>query len=154
MLIGVVSDSHGVFNPAIREYLQGVTQILHAGDIGKAEVLDRLEQIAPVVTVTGNVDWGGALDRRFPRVQRLTIGGCAIYMTHIGGLPAEMQGRLPVPPPDVFTCGHSHIPLLERSGGVLFLNPGSIGPPRFGRRPSLALLRIDAGQTSAEIIHL
>jgi putative phosphoesterase len=154
MRIGVISDTHGVYHPAIPAHFAGVTQILHAGDIGKAEIIRQLESIAPVLAVTGNVDWGGAIDRQHPRVQQLEIAGCAIYMTHIGGTPNELQGRLPTPRPDVYICGHSHIPLLQRRDEVLFLNPGSAGPPRFGRKPSLAILTIEAGAASAELITL
>ncbi len=154
MRIGVISDTHGIFHPDVPRHFAGVERILHAGDIGRAEIIARLESIAPVVAVTGNVDWGGPLDRRFKRVERLELAGCAIYMTHIGGTPEAMIGRLPAPRPDVFICGHSHIPLVERLNDVLFLNPGSAGPARFGRAPSLALLRIANGQPSAEIIAL
>jgi uncharacterized protein len=154
MLIGVISDTHGVFHPDVPRHFAGVERILHAGDIGREDIIARLESIAPVVAVTGNVDWGGSLDRRFKRVERIEIDGCAIYMTHIGGTPREMAWRLPTPRPDVFICGHSHIPLVERLSDVLFLNPGSAGPARFGLKPSLALLRIEDGQPSAEIIPL
>jgi putative phosphoesterase len=154
MQIGVISDTHGVFHPAIPVHFAGVTQILHAGDIGRAEIIRQLESIAPVLAVTGNVDWGGPLDREHPRVQRLEIEGCAIYMTHIGGTPDELHDRLPTPRPHVYICGHSHIPLLQHRSEVLFLNPGSAGPPRFGRKPSLSILTIEAGVASAELISL
>ena len=154
MRIGVISDTHGTFHPAIPEHFAGVKQIWHAGDIGKAEIIQQLAAIAPVVAVTGNVDWGGPLDRHYPRVQRLEIEGCAIYMTHIGGTPNQLEGRLPTPRPNVYICVHSHIPLLQRYNEVLFLNPGSAGPPRFGRKPSLAILTIEGGAASAELITL
>jgi hypothetical protein len=154
MRIGVISDTHGVFHPAVPAHFAGVAQILHAGDIGRAEIIQQLEAIAPVVAVTGNVDWGGPLDRQIPRIQRLELEGCSIYMTHIGGTPNELQGRLPTPRPDVYICGHSHIPLLQQQQGVLFLNPGSAGPPRFGRKPSLAILTIEGGTATAEIMML
>jgi uncharacterized protein len=154
MRIGVISDTHGVFHRSIPEHFAGVDQILHAGDIGKAEIIQRLAMIAPVLAVTGNVDWGGPLDRQHPRVQRLELAGCAIYMTHIGGTPNELQGRLPTPRPDVYICGHSHLPLLQRQNEVLFLNPGSAGPRRFGRAPSLAILTIADGRAEAKLIML
>lgn len=154
MLIGVISDTHGKFHPAIPAHFAGVEHILHAGDIGKSEILVQLAAIAPVLAVTGNVDWGGPLDRRHPRVQQVKLGGCTIYMTHIGGRPDEMQQRLPTPRPDVYICGHSHIALLERRDDVLYLNPGSAGAPRFGRPPSLARLAIHDGRAEAELIWL
>lgn len=154
MRIGVISDTHGMFHPAIPQHFVGVEQILHAGDIGKVEIIQRLAEIAPVLAVTGNVDWGGSLERHHPRVHRLELAGCSIYMTHIGGTPNQLQGRLPTPRPDVYICGHSHIPLLQRENGILFLNPGSAGPSRFGRKPSLAILTVEDGAASAELITL
>ncbi len=154
MLIGVISDTHNVFHPAVPQHFAGVQQILHAGDIGSAAILAQLEQIAPVTVVTGNIDWGGPLDQQYPRIQRLDMAGCAIYMTHIGGLPDVMITRLPEPRPSVYICGHSHIPIIEQKDDVLFLNPGSAGPSRFGRRPSLALLTLEKGIASAELILL
>ncbi len=154
MLIGVISDTHGLFHPAIPRHFAGVQQILHAGDIGNGSIISRLEELAPVVAVTGNVDWGRPLDQQHPRIQQLQLAGCRIYMTHIGGLPNVMIKRLPEPSPDVYICGHSHIPVVERLDDVLFLNPGSAGPSRFGRRPSLALLTIDTQGPVAELILL
>ena len=154
MLIGVISDTHGKFHPAIPQHFAGAATILHAGDIGGSTIIPQLEAIAPVLAVTGNVDWGGPLDRHYPRVQQLDIAGCAIYMTHIGGRPGEVHDHLPTPRPNVYICGHSHIALAEQHEDVLYLNPGSAGAPRFGRPPSLARLTIDAGKASAELIWL
>jgi hypothetical protein len=153
MQIGVISDTHGTFNPAIRTHFAGVELILHAGDIGPRGIITQLEEIAPVLAVTGNVDWGGPLDQLYPRVQQIELAGRLIYMTHIGGKPSELRGRLPEPKPAVYICGHSHIALLERDDDVLFLNPGSAGAPRFGRRPSLARLTL-ADEISAELTWL
>lgn len=154
MLIGVISDTHGVFHPAIPQHFAGVQQILHAGDIGNGTIISRLEELAPVAAVTGNVDWGRPLDHQYPRVIQLQLEGCQIYITHIGGLPNVMIRRLPEPRPDVYICGHSHIPIVERIDDVLFLNPGSAGPSRFGRRPSLARLSIGEQGAVAELILL
>lgn len=154
MKIGVISDTHGRFHPAIRQHFSGVEHILHAGDIGNATIADQLATIASLTAVTGNVDWGGPLDRQYPRMQRLSLAGCTIYMTHIGGKPRDLLRTLPNPKPQVYIFGHSHVALLEQFDDVLFLNPGSAGPARFGRQPSLALLTIENGMPAAEIIWL
>lgn len=154
MLIGVISDTHGYLDPRATLALQGSEVILHAGDIGDAAVIEALEQIAPVTAVAGNVDMGTALGRRYPAVQQLELAGCAIYMTHIGGRPAEVAARLPAPRPAVYICGHTHVALLEEYGDLLFLNPGAAGRPRFGGSLSVALLRIAAGRASARIVTL
>ena len=154
MIIGVISDTHGVFHPAIPQHFADVELILHAGDIGQASIITQLEELAHVAAVTGNVDWGRPIDREYPRIQQLELAGCAVYMTHIGGWPDVMITRLPQPRPDVYICGHSHIPIIERVDDVLFLNPGSAGPSRFGRRPSLARLTIDEHGAVAELILL
>lgn len=154
MLVGVISDTHGKFHPAIPTHFAGVELILHAGDIGQRAVMTQLEALAPVLAITGNVDWGGLLDRLYPRVQQIELEGQLVYMTHIGGRPQELRGRLPEPKPAVYICGHSHIALLERDDKVLFLNPGSAGAPRFGRKPSLARMTVTPDEITAELIWL
>ena len=142
MRIGVISDTHGYFDGRVGAYFDGMEHIIHAGDIGKAAIIERLEAIAPVTVVTGNVDWGGPLDRVYQRTERLAVAGYIIYVTHIGDKPAALVAHLPDPRPDVYIYGHSHIPLIERLQGVLFVNPGAAGKPRFGRRPSIAVLEL------------
>ena len=153
MRLGIISDTHGFFDARVAAHFTGVDQIIHAGDIGNVEVIGRLEVIAPVTAVTGNVDWGGPLDRLHPRVARLEIAGRQIYITHIGGRPAELVRALPEPRPDVYIFGHSHIPLVQEIDSVLFLNPGAAGKPRFGRQPSVAILDFDA-HPEAQVIML
>jgi hypothetical protein len=154
MLIGVIGDTHGRFHAAIATHFAGVEHILHAGDIGKAQVMEQLAALAPVTAITGNVDWGGPLDQQYQRTEQITLAGCIIYMTHIGGKPSKLIRSLPQPAPQVYIFGHSHIALVEELNGVLFLNPGSAGPARFGKQPSLALLTIEDGQPRAEIVSL
>src|SRR4051794_34735464 len=153
MRIGVISDTHGHYNPRVAAHFAGVDHIIHGGDIGSQIIIDRLRSIAPVTAVTGNVDWGGPLDREYRRVQRIELAGYSIYVTHIGDAPAKLLGRLPEPRPDIYIYGHSHISLVERLENVLFLNPGAAGQPRFGRGSSIALLELGA-EPIARIINL
>jgi putative phosphoesterase len=154
MQIGVISDTHGYLDPRALPALQSVAQILHAGDIGAAAVVDALEAIAPVTAVHGNVDAGTPLARRFPATQRLMIEGVLIHMTHVGGRPANLARALPRPRPDVYIFGHSHVALLESVDDVLFLNPGAAGRPRFGGGLSVAILEIEGGRATARIVPL
>src|SRR5215207_6561788 len=112
MLVGVISDTHGSINHYALAALQGVSLILHAGDIGKPAVIDALEEIAPVTAVYGNVDVGTPLARQFPSVQGILLEGVRVYMTHIGGRPDTLAHSLPEPRPDVYIFGHSHVALL------------------------------------------
>jgi putative phosphoesterase len=153
MLVGVISDTHGFFDSRVVRHFAGVEQIIHAGDIGGQAILDRLRDLAPVTAVTGNVDWGGPLDRQVRRVEQLDLAGFRIFVTHIGDAPQQLVRRLPEPRPQIYIYGHSHIALVEQRDGVLFLNPGAAGRPRFGRRPSLALLELGT-EPSARIIDL
>lgn len=152
--LGIVSDTHGRLPDQLLELLQGVEQIIHAGDIGRQEVIKRLEAVAPVTAVTGNVDWGGLLDRLYPRMLSFTVEGCRIFVKHIGDKPAQWSHSLPQPRPNVAICGHSHIALLEEYDGVLYINPGSAGQSRFGRGLSMAILTIEAGRPRAELLAL
>lgn len=157
--ICVISDTHGAYDPRIDKLFAGATQIIHAGDIGPATpaIIGRLELIAPVTAVTGNIDWNTALDI-YPRSATVTLGGVTIYVTHIGGKPRDFARALPgapgAPGPTVAICGHSHVALVEEYWGTLYVNPGSAGQPRFGAEPTVAFLDIEDGAVKAEIIPL
>jgi putative phosphoesterase len=107
-----------------------------------------------VDAVSGNVDSGTSLARRFPGSRQILIEDVLIHMTHIGGQPAALARALPQPQPDVYIFGHSHVALLETLSGVLFLNPGAAGRSRFGGGLSVAILDIEAGRAEARIVPL
>jgi len=161
MRIGVLSDTHGYFHPELPTFLNGVDLILHAGDIGTPDVLDRLESLAPVRAVWGNID-GQNIRRRVPEDQHFELEGLSFWMTHIGGKPGRWDKRvspqLRHDPPDVFICGHSHILRIERVpvlGGMLFMNPGAAGRQGFHQVKTCVRLEIaDAALVQAEVVHL
>jgi len=148
-VIGVISDTHGLLRPEAGTALHGVEMILHAGDIGKPEILAELSKIAPVTAVRGNNDTGDWA-RSIPDFQRLEIGGISIYMLHD---LKEFNSADEAIDADVLIFGHSHKPMIEEREGVLHLNPGSAGPRRFKLPVTIALLNVE-GQVSAEIITL
>ncbi len=155
MILGILSDTHGTLHPRLLSLFREVRveRILHAGDVGNAEVMSALEEVAPVLAVRGNIDTGATA--YLPEEVQLLLEGVTIYMTHIGGKPDEWLHRLPTPHPAVAICGHSHIPVMQSSGGTLFLNPGAGGArPRFGRPLTAGLLRVENGRAEAEIINL
>lgn len=161
MLLGILSDTHGYFHPELPTYLSDVDLILHAGDIGTDAVLDRLEALAPVRAVWGNID-GAPMRRRVPEHQRFQVEGLSFWMTHIGGRPERWaQGIGPVlrrERPGVFICGHSHILRIERVGdpaGMLFLNPGAAGQHGFHKVKTCVRLVVENGKArQAEVVHL
>lgn len=161
MLIGVISDTHGFFHPAIPEAFSEVDMILHAGDVGPVAVLDALEIIAPVRGVYGNVD-GQPIRGRFPETERFELDGVRFIMHHIGGHP-NRWGRgvgtmLRAERPDVFICGHSHILRIERVpelGKMLYLNPGAAGRQGLHQVKTCVRLHVeDGGAKQAEVVHL
>lgn len=154
MLVGVIADTHGYLDPRAAAALRGVELILHAGDVGGQPILTALTAIAPVQAVAGNTDAGTPLARSLPESLSLRLAGVAVYVTHIGGPPARLVGALPTPRPQVYIFGHSHVALHEEHDGVLFLNPGAAGRPRFGGGLSVALLDIAAGRATARIVPL
>ncbi|MEO5953584.1 MAG: metallophosphoesterase family protein [Chloroflexia bacterium] len=156
MRIGVISDTHGSLHSRVVEVFRGagVERILHGGDVGEFGVISALSGIAMMDAVRGNIDRAG-LVASLPGEIRMTVEGVDMYVTHIGGKPGVWLSRLKEPRPRVAICGHSHVPLLEEMGGVLFLNPGAGGTQaRFGRPQSVALLRVEAGKVEAEIVIL
>jgi putative phosphoesterase len=161
MIVGIISDTHGFFHPAIPSYFDSVDVILHAGDVGSADVLPRLQALAPVRAVFGNVD-APALRKAWPEHDRFELDGVTFWMTHIAGRPGRwqrgMHGRLKDSTPDVFICGHSHILQIERVetlGDMLFLNPGAAGRQGLHRVKTCVRLEISSGSARrAEVIHL
>jgi putative phosphoesterase len=150
MHIGVISDTHGLVRPEAIDALKGTKLILHAGDIGKPEVLEALSAVAPVVAVRGNNDKGDWA-KEIPERETVMIESASIYMPHI------VQELSIDPKADgfqVIICGHSHKPLVEERDGVLFLNPGSVGPRRFKLPVSVAHLHIDGKNVDAQILEL
>jgi putative phosphoesterase len=157
LTIGVISDTHGFFDPQIPALFAGVDRILHAGDIGSLQVHDQLQEVAPVTAISGNVD-EGCLPRDFSSRQTIELGGMRIFMIHILGQPSRlkpaMRAQLARLQPDVVIFGHSHQPLVQRVGTTLFLNPGSAGPKRFSLPRCLGILQIENREARAKIIPL
>ncbi|MEM1126770.1 MAG: metallophosphoesterase family protein [Bacteroidota bacterium] len=161
MVVGIVSDTHGFFHEGLTEAFHDVRLILHAGDIGTPEVLDRFEALAPTRAVHGNID-GATLRHRAPEHLRFEMEGLHVWMTHIAGRPGRWQrgmgAALRHNPPDLFVCGHSHILCIERVaslGGMLFVNPGAAGRQGFHRIKTCVRLHLQDGRaTQAEVVHL
>jgi putative phosphoesterase len=161
MLIGIVSDTHGYFHPALPNYFEHVDLIIHAGDIGNEETLIALEAIAPVRAVYGNVD-GWELRRLAPEHQQFEADGVRFWVTHIAGHPGRWQNnmgrKLASDPPDVFICGHSHILRIARVaefGNMLYINPGAAGRQGFHQKKTVIRLSLSNGKPQqAEVIHL
>ncbi len=150
MEVGVLSDTHGVLRPETLEALAGCDVILHAGDIGDPKILQDLVTIAPVFAVRGNVDAGPWADA-LPDTEVIEVAGVRFYMLHI---LEELDVDPAAAGVDVVVFGHSHRPLAEDRGGVLFLNPGSAGPRRFDLPVTLARLVIREGTMEAAVISL
>src|SRR5579859_3880382 len=149
-LLGVISDTHGLMRPEAIAALRGVDLIIHAGDVGKPEVLDRLREVAPTLAVRGNVD-GGAWADRLPATDIVEVGETLFYVLHnIADLDLD-------PPTAGFAAvvyGHSHQPSIEVRDGVLYLNPGAAGPRRFKLPVTVARVRVEGREVVPEIVQL
>lgn len=153
VIIGLISDTHGLVRPAVHGALAGVELILHAGDVGGDEVLDELALIAPVVAVYGNTDVPG--DPRLSECIERTIGGMRIHMSHGHELgiptPAKLLERYSA---DVVVYGHTHRQLVTWGDGRLVVNPGAAGARRFKLEPSVGRLTIVDGRADVELVSL
>jgi putative phosphoesterase len=149
-LVGVISDTHGVLPPAAVKAFEGTDLIIHAGDIGKADILKALRSIAPVVAVRGNMDYGEwAYELRETEV--VEVGKVLLYVLHdVYGLDTEPS----VAGFSAVISGHSHRPSVEHVDGVLFLNPGSAGQPGFRGPASVALLHVRGISLDAQFVEL
>ena len=148
--VGVIADTHGLLRPQAAEALAGSALIIHAGDVGAADVLPRLRDIAPTVAVRGNVDTG-AWARGLPETRVVEVRARTLYVLHALSdlrLDAGAAGFAAV------ISGHTHRPEAEVRNGVLYLNPGSAGPRRFRLPVTVARLRIDGRDLSPQILEL
>ncbi len=144
----MISDTHGVVRPEAKAALRGCDAIVHAGDIGKPDVLEQLAELAPLTAIRGNVDtW--AVD--LPDAAILTLDGKRFYVIHnlndldIDPRSAGFAGVI---------FGHSHVPKIETREGVLYLNPGSAGPRRFRLPVSVAKIRVYKSRLQAQLLTL
>jgi putative phosphoesterase len=148
MIVGVISDTHGLLRPEAVALLRGVDGIIHAGDIGGPEILTSLAAIAPVTAVRGNND-NGSWARALPATAVLDAGGSLIYVLHdlheLDLDPSASGFR-------VVVAGHSHRPANQERDGVLWFNPGSAGPRRFKLPIAVGRLVIERGDVRGEIV--
>jgi putative phosphoesterase len=148
--VGVISDTHGLLRPEAVAALAGAELIVHAGDVGGPEVLEKLGRVAPLVAVRGNND-RGAWAETLADYEAVEVNDAFVYVLHdlkeLKIAPAAAGFR-------VVVAGHSHKPLVEERRGVLYLNPGSAGPRRFKLPVTVARLHVNAADASAEIINL
>ena len=150
LVIGIISDTHGLLRSEAIQKLMGVQWLIHAGDIGNADILNRLRSIAPLYAVRGNID-RGEWAQSLPASLEVELAGIKLLVLHtvqdldIDPVTAGYQ---------VVVSGHSHRPSTERREGVLFINPGSAGPRRFYLPVTLAKLTIDGNHLDAQIIDL
>lgn len=150
MVIGIISDTHGLLRPETVAALRGSDLIIHAGDIGDPAILQELGKIAPVRAIRGNIDvqpWA----REVPDTDVVEIGDLSIYVLHDWkqlDLNPRAAGFAAV------ISGHSHKPLIESRDGVLYFNPGSAGPRRFSLPITIGRLYLNDGVVSPEIVEL
>jgi putative phosphoesterase len=153
--IGVIADTHGLFDAAILRHFHHVDHIVHAGDIGKQSVIAQLEKIAPVIAVSGNVD--GYEKSGFPPEIMIELAGLKIAIRHIlyerRKLSREGQAFLDRTRPDICIFGHTHQPKNEWLGDTLVFNPGSAGPKRFTLPRMVGMITIGV-QVSVKHIRL
>jgi putative phosphoesterase len=148
--IGILSDTHGLLRPEAEAFLRGSDMIIHAGDVGRPEILERLSAIAPVTAVRGNNDHGAWADA-LPEVALLRIDEVGILLLHD---LAQLKDRAETREASVVMSGHSHKPALRKVDGVLYLNPGSAGPRRFSLPVSVAELTVSGSSFDARIVEL
>jgi uncharacterized protein len=152
-VVGLISDTHGLLRPGVREALTGVELILHSGDVGGSGILDELRLIAPVKAVFGNTDPED--EPELAQAIIVAIDGIRVHVSHgheVGSpTPAKLAARYDA---DVVVFGHTHRPLVSRLGNQLFVNPGAAGPKRFDITPSVARLTIEGGKAEVEIVDI
>ena len=148
LVVGLVSDTHGLLRPEALAALAGSDHIVHAGDIGDPAILEALEGVAPLTAIRGNNDTG-TWARKLHEARTIEVGGVRIHVIHD-------LAQLGVPPRGVrvVVSGHSHVPRILEKEGVLYVNPGSAGPRRFRLPVSVGRLTIAKGEVNAQLEEL
>ena len=150
VVVGVISDTHGLLPTTAVKALKGVDLIIHAGDVGTRKVLKELKSIAPVVAVRGNMDMVESL-MALPETEAVEVADVFLYVIH------DIH-RLDIAPSesgfDAVIHGHLHFPSVANNSGVLFLNPGSAAQPRRNFPASLALLHIRGNSIKPQIVDI
>jgi uncharacterized protein len=141
MLIGVISDTHGLLRPEALAALRGVEHILHAGDVGDIAILDALREIAPVTAIRGNIDVSGAC-AELPATDVVELGDRLFYLVHS---VHDLDTNPAVAGIAMVVSGHSHKASVKVQGGVIFFNPGSAGPRRFSLPVTLGFVTVEDG---------
>ena len=150
MLVGVISDTHGLMRPQALEALHGSNIIIHAGDVGAPDVLEALAAIAPVFAVRGNIDaqpWA----KRLPETATVQAAAHKCYVLHDVAQLAIDPVRAGFA---AVIFGHSHKPLIETRNGILYLNPGSAGPRRFHLPICLARIVVSEQSLAPSLVRL
>lgn len=148
MLVGVISDTHGLLRNEALTALAGCQYILHAGDVGDPAILTRLRDLAPVSAIRGNIDVSGPC-ADLPSTEMIDLEGTLIYVLHA---LADLDLKPSAAGIRVVISGHSHKPSVDTRDGVLYLNPGSAGPRRFSLPVTVALLTVLGGNAEARIV--
>lgn len=148
--IGIISDTHGLMRPEALDALRGSDIIIHAGDIGRPDVLGQLMAIAPVFPVRGNVD-SGAWARSLPETETFVFADYSFYVLHI---LADIEIDPKAAGIAVVVSGHTHQPTIKDENGVLYINPGSAGPRRFTLPVTLGRIRVNATGLHPELVTL
>jgi putative phosphoesterase len=159
--IGLISDTHNYLDQQVFEYFADRDEIWHAGDFGSIEISNKLEKIAPVTGVYGNID-GQDIRSEYPLHQRFEKEGIDVWITHIGGVPGRycipIRNEIETNPPDLFICGHSHILKIARDQSLdkmLYMNPGAAGKQGFQVYRTIVRFDISKGKIqNVEVINL
>jgi putative phosphoesterase len=148
--IGLISDTHSLLREEAVRALRGSDLIIHAGDVGKPDIIGALEAVAPVVAVRGNIDTG-AWAQALPLTAVAEAGPVLIYVLHD---IHELDLDPAVAGFQIVVSGHSHQPSRTERSGVLYLNPGSAGPRRFRLPVTLARLNLSESPWKLDFIDL
>ena len=149
-LVGIISDTHGRLPHSVAQAFNGVDLIIHAGDIGDPDILKELEKIAPTIAVRGNMDMG-QWAQQLPTDKAFEISRTLLHVIHDA---YRLKLKSNDNEPDVVISGHTHLPLQEENQGVLYVNPGSAGYPKYGQPATVALLQIKGQSLQAQIVEL
>lgn len=147
----LMSDTHSAWDDRFALHARDCDELWHAGDVGDAALLERLEGLCPVFRgVRGNIDHG-EVSRRLPELLVFETEGVKVLLTHIGGYPGRwapgMKKLLKEERPLLMADGHSHIlkVMWDKELELLHMNPGAAGHQGWQKARTLLRFTLDQG---------
>ena len=156
----VISDTHSFIDDRIIKYASEADYVIHAGDVGSFDVIQKLKSVSKLLFVYGNID-GNEIRSESNKFEFFKLNDLKILLTHISGKTPKYNKetliKIKEHNPDLLIAGHSHILKIQydKINKLIFLNPGAAGRHGFHLKRTMLRFEIKLNKIeNLEIIEL